>query len=239
MGGSGPSDGWAEGVADALATQVVPEASAVVALVGNQVPGPSADLPGWGARFHGLQRGLGQVHVGLLGTVQMRAHAQSSAPCDQHELGALTPAGRSHASARFLADMKAPSRKACAQSSFCSVSRTEMIARHRVSQAPDSSNSFGRLQQGVGEPYPPREILPARSSAQNRQCSLQDLAVVCPRSGCALREGSCATMNCYCASLSSWRMRERSLNAQETPPWVSKLLPATSTRRMQARDPAP
>ena len=68
------------GVADTPATQVVPESSTVVALVGDQMAGTRAELPGESAHLHRLQRGLSQMHLRLLGTVQMQAHGQSCIP---------------------------------------------------------------------------------------------------------------------------------------------------------------
>ena len=123
-----------DGMGDATASQVAMEAAAVIAFVGDQMPGTSAELTGECAHLHRLQRGLSQMHLSLLGTVQMQAHGQTCALCDHHELGALAPAGQSDCSAPFFAGTKLPSKKACAQSSFCSPFGAHRITLHSVSQ---------------------------------------------------------------------------------------------------------
>lgn len=161
-----------------------------------------------------------------------RGPLNDPALCVRNRIGVHRAASASQfdCSAPLLAGTKLPSRKACARSSFRSVSRDAGIARQIVCQTQDSSHSFSRLQQVVGEPYLrvtscqrapvrstpriPSKVL--RSSARGRHMCFDG--------------GRYGAVNAHCSSLSSRRMQNRFLNPQHIRSRLRKLLLVSQPR---------
>jgi hypothetical protein len=101
---------------DAQPMQVLGEGSAVVRLVSDQLPGPSAwaTSPLW--HLHRLQCRLGQHAFMRLCAIQMQPDGQAIAVGNSHKFRVFAHVGFAIARAPFFARTKYPSTNACAHS---------------------------------------------------------------------------------------------------------------------------
>jgi hypothetical protein len=138
---------------DAPPMQVLAEGSAVIRLVSDQLPGPSAwaTSPLW--HLHRRQCRLGQHAFMWLCAIQMQPDGQAIAVGNSHKFRVFAHFGFAIARAPLFAGTKYPSTNACAHSILPWASNRLNNARQIRSHVPCLNQAQKRRQQVAGEPY--------------------------------------------------------------------------------------